>query len=371
MSPPTSSTRTDILSLLAELVAFRTDVDEGDERALAEHLASLLRSRDADEVAVSSAPRAHGKASSWVYARFGTPRLLVNAHLDTVPPNTDWSSDPFVARVEGDRLYGLGSADTKGAAAAILCALEEVRPKDVAILFSGDEEYSGVSIREFCASERARGLTRAIVCEPTGLQAGVRHRGIVSFEVDVASPGGHSSLADVVPSPIGQLSELAVALDAWGRARRGSGPPGFQGMCLNLAKMDGGVAFNVIPAHGKLTVSLRPPPGADTAAIRRDLSAVVHRILPDAALRFTRDNAPFATRDVAAFAPLLGPGIVQAPIDLGFWTEAAVLAAAGIDAVVFGPGDIARAHGPNEWVPIAELHRAQAIFAEAFRGTTR
>lgn len=371
MPSTSSSPRTDILKLLTDLVAFRTDVDEGDERALADHLGSLLKARDADEVVVSSAPRAHGKDSSWVYARFGAPRLLVNAHLDTVPPNTDWSSDPFVTRIEGDRLYGLGSADTKGAAAAILCALEEVRPKDVGILFSGDEEFSGVSVQAFCASAYARGLTRAIVCEPTNLRAGVRHRGIASFEVDVTSPGGHSSLADTLPSPIGQLSKLAVALDSWGRAHRDEGPAGFQGMCLNLARMDGGVAFNVIPAHGKLTVSLRPPPGADTAAIRRDLSAIVQQIVPGAALQFTRDNAPFATRDRASFGPLLGADVVHAPIDLGFWTEAAVLAASGIDAVVFGPGDIAQAHGPNEWVPIAELRRAQAIFAEAFRETNR
>lgn len=355
----------DPVALLSELVAFRTDVEEGNERPLADHMAALLRARGADEVTVADVPRAEGKPSSYVYARFGRPKLLVNAHLDTVPPNADWSSDPFVPRIEGDRLYALGAADTKGAAAAILSALDEAKPTDTGILFSGDEEWSGVAIRDFVGSAHFAGLERAIVCEPTNLRAGTRHRGIGSFEVDVTSPGGHSSLADKLPSPIAMLSRLGVALDDWARAHRDVGPKGFEGMCLNLAKLDGGVAFNVIPAHGRLVVSLRPPPGFDTVAIRAELEAIIAKVLPDAKTRFTRDNPTFATRDLASFEPLLGK-IVGAPIDLGFWTEAAVLAANGVDAVVFGPGDIAQAHGPNEWVPIDELHRAREIFRAMF-----
>jgi acetylornithine deacetylase len=73
-------------------------------------------------------------------------------------------------------------------------------------------------------------------------------------------------------------------------------------------------------------------------------------------------NPSFATRDLAAF-PSLG-----APVDLAFWTEAALLSAAGIDCVVFGPGDIAHAHAPDEHVPIADLEKARATFAAIVRG---
>jgi acetylornithine deacetylase len=139
-------------------------------------------------------------------------------------------------------------------------------------------------------------------------------------------------------------------------------------MCVNLAKLDGGIAFNVIPAHARLVVSLRPPPGADTSAIRAELEAIARAVAPSATIRFTRDNAPFATRDLASFEPLLGDA-ARAPIDLGFWTEAALLVASGIDAVVFGPGDIAQAHGPDEWVAIEELHRARDVFRAMFAGT--
>jgi acetylornithine deacetylase len=357
--------RTDPVSILSKLVSFRTDVTEGDERPLADYLAELLKQRGPDEVTVADVPRPNGKAASYVYARFGRPRLLVNAHLDTVPPNADWSSDPFVPRIEGNRLYALGAADTKGAAAAILAALEEATPKDTGILFSGDEEFSSVVMQAFVASPHRAGLERAIVCEPTNLKVGTRHRGFVAFEVTMSGPGGHSSRADTTPAPIAILARLAVAFDDWARRYRDVGPPGFPGMCLNLAKLDGGVAFNVIPAQARLLVSLRPPPGADTTAICAELEAIVRQMAPEGTLRFLRQNAPFATKDLASFEPLLGDA-ARAPVDLGFWTEAALLAASGVDAVVMGTGDIAHAHAPNEWVPLDELSRARDLFRSIF-----
>jgi acetylornithine deacetylase len=357
---------TDPVALLSSLVAYRSDVTEGDERPLADHLATLLRERGPDEVTVTDVPRADGgKPASYVYARFGKPKLLVNAHLDTVPPNADWSSDPFVPRLDGGRLYALGAADTKGAAAAILAALDEVRPNDTGILFSGDEEFSSVAMRAFVTSPHREGLERAIVCEPTNLKVGVRHRGFVAFEVTVTGPGGHSSRADSQPSPIAMLSRLGVALDDWARRHYGLGPPGFPGMCVNLARLDGGIAFNVIPANARLLVSLRPPPGADTDAIRAELAAIVRELVPEATFHLLRDNRPFATRDAAAFVPLLGDA-ARTPIDLGFWTEAALLTASGIDAVVMGPGDIAQAHGPDEWVTLDELSLARDLFRGVF-----
>lgn len=356
----------DPIAILEQLVRIRTDV-EGHERPLADQLAAALRTLGADEVEVGDVPRAEPdkKAASWVYARFGSPRLLVNAHIDTVPPNADWTHDPFTPRIDGERMYGLGTADTKGAVAAILAAASDAKPKDTGILFSGDEEYSSVVMRSFVDGPLRAGIERAIVCEPTSLRAGTRHRGIASFEVDVQGPGGHSSLADKLPSPIAMLSRLGVALDDWAKARANDGPKGFEGMCVNLARLDGGVAFNVIPAHAKLTVSLRPPPGADTKSIRRELEAIVARAVPNAKLRFTRENEPFATKDLAAFEPIVGDA-ARAPIDLGFWTEAALLADAGVDAIVFGPGDIAQAHGPDEWVPLDDLRKAHAIFRSMF-----
>lgn len=359
---------TDPVSILGELVSYRTDVFEGHERPLADRLAVLLRERKAADVVVVEESRPDGnKPSCYVFARFGAarPRLVVNAHLDTVPPNADWVTDPFKPHFEEGRIHALGASDTKGAAAAILSALEEVTPKDTAILFSGDEEFSSVAMRSFLKSDHAKGLERAIVCEPTNLAVGTRHRGFVAFDVTVHGPGGHSSRVDDTLNPIAVLSRVAVALDEWGERQRDKGPPGFLGMCMNLAKLDGGVAFNVIPAEGRLVLSFRPPPGASTKALCEELEALILELAPMAKVAFQRVNVPFATRDHAAFEALIGARAAN-PIDLAFWTEAALLSEAGIDAVVMGTGDIAQAHAPNEWVTIDELHRARDLFREIF-----
>jgi acetylornithine deacetylase len=304
-----------------------------------------------------------------VLAIFGTPRLLVNVHLDTVPVSSGWSADPFVARVENDRVVGLGAADIKGAIAAILCALDDARPRAVAILFSGDEEAENRCMRDLIDENvlplGKGGIERAIVCEPTQLRVGTRHRGIVSFDVERVGVGGHSSRADTTAKPIAELARVAVALDDWARANTDVGPTGFAGSCLNLAALDGGVSFNMIPTRAALRGSLRPAPGTDVPKMRAALDAIVARAAPDARIRWGLDNAPFATRDRERFRDVLAER-VDAPTDLGFWTEAALLSAAGVDAVVIGPGNIAQAHAPDEWVAIAELEAAQQMFTEIF-----
>src|SRR5688500_1129482 len=92
------------VDLLAELIEHRTDNPGGDELALCAHLAGLLRARGAAEVDVVEVERPGTPRGGYVYARWGAPRLLINAHLDTVPANTVWTVDPFRATRAADRL---------------------------------------------------------------------------------------------------------------------------------------------------------------------------------------------------------------------------------------------------------------------------
>ncbi|HEY6179634.1 MAG TPA: M20/M25/M40 family metallo-hydrolase, partial [Kofleriaceae bacterium] len=161
-----------VADLTAELVAFPTqqagpERGAGDERALCEYLAPMLRSAGADEVIVETASRSDGGPGAYVFARWGTPRRLINVHVDTVPANAGWSRDPWTPYVADGRLYGLGSADTKGAIAATLVAIEATRPRDFGVLFSGDEERGSSVIRAFLEGPHAAAIREVIVCEPT------------------------------------------------------------------------------------------------------------------------------------------------------------------------------------------------------------
>jgi acetylornithine deacetylase len=355
-------------AILAELVARRTVNPGGDELALCEDLALRLARFDPDAVEVVEDERPSGRGA-YVFARWGAPTVLFNAHVDTVPVNRGWSRDPFTLTREGDRLIGLGACDTKGAIAAILAAIErDGPPRDAALLFSGDEELGTRALRGFLGSGRGAGIERAIVCEPTARRIGVAHRGVVAYRAELSAEGGHSSRADHMDNPLVALARLAVDAAALGRARARSGPPTMPGLCLNVAGLDGGVAFNVVPEQAALSLSIRPAPGFDRAEFDGELARRAAAAHPGIAIRPVLDHHPFASRDPDGFRPLFGAALERAtPLD--FWTEAAVLAEAGIDAVVVGPGDIAQAHAADEYVTLDDLAWAVDLFAGALAAT--
>lgn len=353
--------------LLRELVGYRTENPGSGEPALCRRLAEMLGERGADDVEVVEVPRG-ADTGAYVVARFGTPRLLVNAHVDTVPANTGYTRDPFDAEITADRVIGLGTADTKGAIAAILVALAEQRPRDVAVLFSGDEERGSTVMRAFLDSPRRDGVERAIVCEPTARRAGIRHRGVAAYRARFVGQGGHSSKADELPKPIVTLARLAVALDELGQGYADAGPADMRGLCTNVADLRGGVAFNVVPDAATLDVSFRPPPGFDHAAFAERLEAARAAIDPAITLESLVEHPPFSCGAPDVFSELLAGRVAElGPVD--FWTEAALLSAAGIDAVVVGPGDIAQAHAADEFVALADLEWATELFCHVFSRT--
>ncbi len=362
-----SEVATRCASMLAELIEFNTVNPGGDEPAICRYLAEALRKRGADDVEVGTVERP-GQLGAWVFARFGTPRLLVNAHVDTVPENRGWTRDPHVPEITDSRVYGLGACDTKGAIAAILTALEEHQPRDVGILFSGDEENGSTVLPRFLATPAARTAQMAIVCEPTRRRAGVRHRGVLSFQADVVGQGGHSSKADDLSKPIVTMARLALELDSLGASVRVEGPDDMKGLCLMVARLVGGVAFNVVPEKARLTWSIRHPPGFDVAALEARQQAIARSVDDSIIITKVLDQAPFELASPNRLRPLLADHATSwCPLD--FWTEAAVFSTHGIEAVVIGPGDIGQAHAADEYVTLDDLAWATAMFERVFQSS--
>jgi acetylornithine deacetylase len=360
----------EVASLLAELIAMPTQQagphrGAGDELALCRHLAPRLE-RAGAAVDIVEVPRGSGELGGYLFARWGKPRRIVNAHIDTVPANTGWTRDPWTPTQLGDRLYGLGSADTKGAIAAAVIAAERVAPTDTGLLFSGDEEHGTAAVHAFLASPAAATVQFAVVCEPTARRAGLAHRGVLASRATLRGAGGHSSKADTLHRPIPQLARLAVYLDDLGRARLHDGPADMKGLCLNVAGLHGGVAFNVVPSQAELTWSLRPAPGFDDVSWRAEVAAAAHAIDPGITIDEVIDHAPFrcAPAYTGALRDLLA-GHVDAFGPLDFWTEAALYGARGIHAVVVGPGNIEQAHTADEWVALADLDWAVEMLGDA------
>lgn len=340
-----------VQDLLSDFVRMQTQQGGGDEVAFCEHVAKLIPG--ADHVEVGRAKRTDGSPGAWVMATWGTPHRIINAHVDTVPANSGWSRAPWEPAIEHGKLYGLGSADTKGAIAATLCALQDRKPKNFGVLFSGDEEAGSHVLEHFLESDR--GIKEVIVCEPTRRVAGIAHRGVLAQKAVRTGPGGHSSMADHLPKPLADLARVAAALDDAAVRRVNDGPVGMTGTCLNIGALSGGIAFNVIAARAELEWSIRPYPGFDRADWDREIAKIAGEV------EVLIDHPPFAARAESALPGLVAP-FAQSVGPLHFWTEAALYALHGIDAVVIGPGDIAQAHAADEWVALEDLDWAIELF---------
>lgn len=355
---------------LEKLIAFDTRNGIGDELPCARFLETALAAHNPDKLVFDTVERTRGRsAGAYVLAVWGAPEVLLNVHLDTVPSGEGWEADPHIMRDAGDRVIGLGASDIKGAMACILAALETGKPKNVAVLFSGDEEAGSEVMEAIIARGHTGGAPRGIICEPTGCRAGQRHRGFMAYMANYAGPGGHSSLSDTVAAPVLNAARLGAALGDYGAAHIDAGSGSYSGLCVNVGMIDSDGAHNVIPTRAELRVSLRPPPGDNVSKRAADLEAIFARHAPDE-LSSMAVQPPLQTRDLSGFASYLA-GEETRPIDLPYWTEAAMLSAAGIDCIVYGPGDVEQAHRPNEFVTKAQLETATTVYARALFGAAQ
>lgn len=357
---------TNAATWLSRLVAFDTRNGTGDEIALVRYLSEALKAHNPDALIVETVPRSRGKSdSAYVLAVWGTPEVLLNVHIDTVPSGKGWEADPLTLREVGEKLIGLGSSDIKGAAACILAALETVTPRNAAVLFSGDEEHGSEVMPAVIKAGHTGGAPMAIVCEPTGCRVGRRHRGMLAFQTKFTGPGGHSSLSDATAAPLLNAARLASAIGDYGDKNRGFGQAPYKGLAANVGDLKSDGAYNVIPTAADLKFSLRPPPGDDVAARANDIRKIAANMFPDNALETIVEFPSFEAKDLKAFERYFGP---FEPLDLPYWTEAAMLSDAGLNVVVYGPGDVEQAHRPNEFVTKAQMAQAQEVYAKALSG---
>jgi acetylornithine deacetylase len=305
----------------------------------------------------------HGAGAVSLLAVRGNPSRVFNVHMDTVPDSPGWSASPFELRVDDARAIGLGACDIKGAAACLLAAAHRTKG-DAAFLLTSDEEANDPRcLRAFLA--RNHGFREAIVAEPTRCEAVLAHRGIASVQMRFKGCAGHASGANALDA-----SALHQAVRWSGRAldftaaeaHRRFG--GLTGLRFNIGRIEGGIKANIIAPSADLRFGFRPLPSQDIDALHAVFSGFAS---PDALAAYEEtfrgpslpagDVAAAEDRRLAArdLADELGLPIGNA---VDFWTEASLFSAAGMTAVVYGPGDIAQAHAVDEWVALDQLHTA-------------
>lgn len=335
--------------------------------------------------ALVPAPDGQPKANLW--ATIGPDRpggIVLSGHTDVVPvEDQPWSSDPFTLVKRDGRFYGRGTSDMKGFIALALALVPEMlaRPlkTPIHLAFSYDEELGCLGAPHLIAElgRRFHKPSLAIIGEPTSMRLGTRHKGCYSFETDVIGRDGHSSQthkgANAISAAaeiIGELERIAADLRASGISDANFEPPY---STINIGKIHGGTAINIIARHCQVQWDFRATPGADpnVLVLPRLQRFVAESVLPR--LRRVAPEAEIVTRARVRVPPLTEEkdGAAEAlvkfltganeTIGMAFATEAGQFQEAGLSAIVCGPGSIAQAHQPDEFIEISQLEAGDAF----------
>jgi len=310
--------------------------------------------------------------------------IILSGHTDVVPiEGQEWATDPFIVTEHEGRLYGRGTCDMKGFNALALAmvpyaqSLDLQRPLQIALSY--DEEVGCLGAPAMIA-DMAGHLPKAaiaVIGEPTNMQVVTGQKGSVGWQVHVRGHEVHSSLMHEGVSAILEGAHLLSWVNDANTAIRAQTPtvlaapfdPPFS--TVHTGTIKGGTAHNITAKDCRFDIDVRLVPGEDAHTYETSLRARVAElearmkaIHPDAGITLTPQF------DVPPLAPetngLAEQIMRQATGDNGthavsYGTEAGQFQNAGYSAVICGPGDIAQAHQPNEYIELAQFTRGEQV----------
>lgn len=308
-----------------------------------------------------------GKANLIATLGRGPGGLVLAGHTDTVPFDAHrWHHDPFCLTEDNGRLYGLGTSDMKSFLALACEAARGLSPRDLtqplAILATADEESSMSGA--IALAEAGRPLGRyAVIGEPTGLKPVRMHKGIMAEAIRLIGRAGHSSDPSLGNSALEGMHALMGELLTWRRELQGRHRHDAFAVAvptLNLGHIHGGDSPNRICGECELHIDLRPTPGLDLAILRAELYRRVADLAGQRGLDWRVDRL---FPGIQALETPAGSAIVTAAEALtghsagavAFATEAPFFDRLGMETLILGPGDIAQAHQPDEYLDLARI----------------
>jgi acetylornithine deacetylase/succinyl-diaminopimelate desuccinylase family protein len=370
-----------VIDLTQELVRVPSDTAEGEEKAAAV-LETFLH-----QAGISTARQPVENVGVNLIASLPAERddvgLLFNGHLDVVPPSSSMPFPPFDATIKDGQMWGRGTVDMKGGLAAMACAMAAIRAADAPL-------KRPVTLSAVAAEEQGNLGTAAlvhdgiqarwaVVGEATGLDLIVAHKGVDRYKVVVEGRSAHESMPELGANAIIHAAQIITALHKllWPRVKEHVHPD-LGAATYNIGTIQGGIRRNMVPDRCVFQIGKRYLPGDSPDAIRAELEEVIAtcKAEPDVRVSLVRepefDRVPHPPLEIHPDHPL--PSALRATVAqvtgetprVGSWgafTDGALLQAAGIPAVIFGPGDVSLAHTDEEHIALSELLDAAEVYA--------
>lgn len=365
---------------LATLVAINTENPPGQEREAAECVAGWLREAGFD---LSFSEYAAGRTNVIAVLHNGAgPCFAFNTHLDTVPAGSGWRSDPFTLTEREGRLYGRGACDAKGPLVAMVEALRLLAASrhrwsgTLMGVFTADEEVASEGAK-FYVRQAPPAIDFAVIGEPTGNATFSAHKGSLRPRVRVKGVTAHSGTPELGINAIYQSARLLGLIEQSHQQQVRCRCHALVGNAsLTVTRIHGGHADNVVPDSCELLLDRRMVPGEDEQAVKAELQQLLDHAKATAGVEAeiiawqattggateTDSNEAIVQHSLAACRrhgqAEPGPFGFQGGCDLVHFRSL------GAKGVVIGPGSLAVAHKPDEFVPVEEFIAAAAIYLD-------
>lgn len=332
-----------------------------------------------------------GEPKQGLYAHVGPAvegGVILSGHTDVVPVEGQaWDTDPFVLTEKDGKLFGRGSTDMKGFDALAIWAMVEAKKAGVSrplqLALSYDEEIGCIGAAPLIEDmQKLPKASAAIIGEPTMLEPVSGHKGGVGFNVNVRGYEVHSSLQKYGVSAIHWAATFIEWVNQENARIWATEPPEMHKLFnppwpnMHVGKISGGTAHNITAKDCQFMLSIRLMPGSDLQEWRTliegkaaELSAEMQKINPETGI-----DAVIGRYHLPPFAPKPGDNVAEELVRqvtgangahyVSYGTEASHFQLAGYDCVVCGPGDIAVAHQPNEYLEISQLDAGEAFMTK-------
>ena len=377
MTSPTAESALSDLELLARLVSFDS-TSHNSNLPIADAICDYL---DRPQIRVERNPNAAGDKTNLIVevgpeAPTDRDGLMLSGHMDVVPATEpEWQSDPFALVDHGDRVTARGACDMKGFVALAINAAVRWSKRQrqmrapLALVITFDEEIGTLGARHFVETwplDDHPLPRRSVIGEPTSLQAVRLHKGHARGRLVLRGTPAHSGYPHLGRSAIEPMGRAVVALSRLGEELRSETHeaskhfPEVPFVALNLARIEGGSAINIVPDHCRLDVGFRVLPGLDADAVHVRIRETLELVLDGEDWEYeSGDQSPPMSLpdDHDLHRTVCALNGQTDTVSASYATDAGWFQTGGFDCVLYGPGDIGVAHKPNEWVPKAELER--------------
>ncbi len=374
------------IEILKDLVGFDT-VSERSNLELISYVEKYLQSYGVSSTLI---PNAEGTKAS-LFATIGpicSGGVILSGHTDVVPvEGQNWSANPFELKLNHDRAYGRGSVDMKGFLASVLSAVPKFNSMKlnvpIHLAFSYDEEVGCAGVAPLIQHILDQGIdaSACIVGEPTKMEIVSAHTGKQVFECTFKGTPMHSSLApsgvNAITSAskvVSWLADLAQELES---QRTADDRFAYTHPTINVGYIVGGKAINIVAEDCRFLVEYRYPPGINPSLMQEELPSFIKRNF-GAGTKVETAGGSATCSEIIAYPSFSAEGVssavslVASVVDdqdrliinyanslqaVNFGTEAGLFSQAGIPTVVIGPGEIAQAHQPDEYIQLNQLKK--------------